>query len=44
MQIGTQAVAIMQHVDGSAEAACHFDLNVLRAAVKGAHCVCDYGL
>lgn len=34
MQIGTQATAIIHHMDGYAEAACHFDLRVLRAAVK----------
>lgn len=34
MQIGAQAAAIMHHMDGYAEADCHFDSEVLRAAVK----------
>lgn len=34
MQIGTQAAAIMHYMDGYAEADCHYDSKVLRAAVK----------
>lgn len=34
MQIGTQAAAIIRYMDGCAEADCHFDLEVLGAAVK----------
>lgn len=34
MQIGTHDAAIMHYTDGYADADCHFDLEVLRAAVK----------